>query len=195
MRDYILSKWSILSIHSDGKMAERSKALASGASRVICVGSNPTLVNISLFAVAVQLLVFLRLFGICLSFWTPERPFTHPPSLQHPLPHLIIHNTSCFYSHVCCCCCAKKNLSSAMRHPYHDSPSTSRNSLRPEPPQRSEPPAAPSRALEKLDRISPAQPSLSGASLCPWRSTTVLAIGCIASGHCRRTGVERRVCE
>lgn len=27
-------------------MAERSKALASGASREICVGSNPTLVNI-----------------------------------------------------------------------------------------------------------------------------------------------------
>ncbi|XP_014550415.1 hypothetical protein COCVIDRAFT_115490, partial [Bipolaris victoriae FI3] len=37
-----------LSFHiSSGKMAERSKALASGASREICVGSNPTLVNIS----------------------------------------------------------------------------------------------------------------------------------------------------
>ena len=31
-------------------MAERSKALASGASRVICVGSNPTLFTI-LFAI------------------------------------------------------------------------------------------------------------------------------------------------
>ena len=32
-----------------GQMAERSKALASGASREICVGSNPTLFTI-LFA-------------------------------------------------------------------------------------------------------------------------------------------------
>ncbi|KAL6703208.1 hypothetical protein ACN47E_010070 [Coniothyrium glycines] len=33
----------------DGEMAERSKALASGASREICVGSNPTLINIGFF--------------------------------------------------------------------------------------------------------------------------------------------------
>ncbi|KAK2063299.1 hypothetical protein LY76DRAFT_224396 [Colletotrichum caudatum] len=32
-------------INHQGKMAERSKALASGASQVIGVGSNPTLVN------------------------------------------------------------------------------------------------------------------------------------------------------
>ena len=34
-----------------GQMAERSKALASGASRAICVGSNPTL--------------FINLFALC----------------------------------------------------------------------------------------------------------------------------------
>lgn len=37
-------------INSIGQMAERSKALASGASREICVGSNPTLFTI-LFAI------------------------------------------------------------------------------------------------------------------------------------------------
>ena len=63
--EYINRITAQLPITTFGEMAERSKALASGASREICVGSNPTLITINLFAIlrpkVVVVFKFLRL--------------------------------------------------------------------------------------------------------------------------------------